>query len=885
MGTARQDFERFVRWLHAPDRGAPEDALRFANLVLADFDAVAATAHQRNKRSERLAEMARARLSDTSAAFPEIPEEPEPGAWPWVRLHRLTLGPFRGFRQPQDFDLSRRVVLWYGPNGSGKSSLCEALEYALRGSVEEAESKRLAEQDYLQNIHARRFDRPALTALDADGQQVDVVPDENAFRFFFVENNRIDNFARIAATPRAKRSALVATLFGMDQFNEFVSRFNDSMEAVLTLGNRFQILLAARHQALAEDERTIAGEANQLTAIDDTASAYAAGINKDLTFEELKALIGNPEHPGRLQELDARLAAIPPALTGLNRDRLAGLYRSADTGKQQLTEAKAELDARRSQVSFRALFTAVQALQAEDPGHCPACLTPINQVARNPFERAETGLGDLAALAGLEARHQQVGRELNDACRMLHAELQKLRTFVEVQEQRGSAVFEYLANLPEDETATDWWTGVYADEAQRGAVPSLEQLLEACDLASAQDAQTQSVIDARQADVDERRRLNDARVWAATYEAGRAAIVESVAQAKARVEKWQADNAELIRDAEVERQGNEQDRPIQVAYSRFYGLLNQFLEQLPGLLMADLNAETMALYNEFNESDRDEDKLADLRLPLTGDDAIEIAFRGDAGRRLNALKALSEGHIRCLGLAILLAKAKSINAPLIIFDDAINAIDHDHRSGIRAAIFESDRFRDTQLLVTCHSPEFIKDIENHLPAARRNDCKQYVLLHHNGNHQPRVRPDVGSLNYLVRARASLDRFDPRDALSFARKSLEMLTQKAWKWLESHGVGDISVLMDGPGREPQLRGLCEALRKRLTAAQFFVHPSKQPLLDSLNRVLGIPEQNLVWLLLNKGTHEEPDRDDFDLQHVRTVLDVLEAIDQLELRPNR
>jgi hypothetical protein len=92
-------------------------------------------------------------------------------------------------------------------------------------------------------------------------------------------------------------------------------------------------------------------------------------------------------------------------------------------------------------------------------------------------------------------------------------------------------------------------------------------------------------------------------------------------------------------------------------------------------------------------------------------------------------------------------------------------------------------------------------------------------------------------------------------------------------------------MDGPGREPQLRGLCEALRKRLTAAQFFVHPSKQPLLDSLNRVLGIPEQNLVWLLLNKGTHEEPDRDDFDLQHVRTVLDVLEAIDQLELRPNR
>jgi hypothetical protein len=66
---------------------------------------------------------------------------------------------------------------------------------------------------------------------------------------------------------------------------------------------------------------------------------------------------------------------------------------------------------------------------------------------------------------------------------------------------------------------------------------------------------------------------------------------------------------------------------------------------------------------------------------------------------------------------------------------------------------------------------------------------------------------------------------------------------------------------------------------------FAHPSKQPLLDSLNTILGIPEQTLVWTLLNKGAHEEPNRDDFDLQHVETVLRVLEAIDRLELRPER
>jgi hypothetical protein len=303
------------------------------------------------------------------------------------------------------------------------------------------------------------------------------------------------------------------------------------------------------------------------------------------------------------------------------------------------------------------------------------------------------------------------------------------------------------------------------------------------------------------------------------------------------------------------------------------------------MLMADLNTTTIELYNEFNHADRDEDKLAELRLPLTGEGMIEVALRSNPGWRVNALVVLSEGHIRCLGLAILLAKAQSVRAPVIIFDDAINAIDHDHRSGIRAAIFESDRFRETQIIVTCHSPEFIKDVENHLPRELRNNCQQYVLLHHEGNHQPRVNPDVGSANYLTRARQALNRFDPRDALSFARKALEMLTNKSWKWLESHRVGDIAVKIEGPGKEPQLRTLCESLRVKLARTPTFTHASRQPLHDNLNTILGIPEQTLVWTLLNKGAHEEADRDDFDMQHVETVLRVLENIDRLELRPGR
>lgn len=58
-----------------------------------------------------------------------------------------------------------------------------------------------------------------------------------------------------------------------------------------------------------------------------------------------------------------------------------------------------------------------------------------------------------------------------------------------------------------------------------------------------------------------------------------------------------------------------------------------------------------------------------------------------------------------------------------------------------------------------------------------------------------------------------------------------------------------------------------------------------LLTSYGRILGIPVNNLVWTYLNKGTHEEADRDDFDGEHVNSVVQTLEELDRLDLRAGR
>ncbi len=400
-----------------------------------------------------------------------------------------------------------------------------------------------------------------------------------------------------------------------------------------------------------------------------------------------------------------------------------------------------------------------------------------------------------------------------------------------------------------------------------------------------QDARSLLAHQERQRNITERDRPNAFQLSVQTQDLKRQHLVDSVAAAKGRIAAFDEDNATLIRDVAQEARDIERDAPIKTAYDRFLSLLRTYRDELPGTLMAGLNDAAMNFYNEFNRNDLEPDKIAALHLPLTGEQKIEISFRGNPGVRVDALHILSEGHIRCLGLAILLAKAQSIQSPLIVFDDAINAIDHDHRSGIRETIFESDHFAQTQLIVTCHSNEFIKDIQQHLPAHSRDDCKVYLFRNHIGDYRPRVTGNVPSKNYVVKARSSKDALDNRESLASCRQGLEMLSEKVWRWLVSHDLGVLNLQLAGVGAEPGLRNLCEALRKRLEGATTFNHANKPVLLEAYGRILGIPAANLVWTYLNKGTHEEANRDDFDATLVETVVQTLETLDDLDLRVGR
>ncbi|TKE86085.1 hypothetical protein FCV53_24695 [Vibrio sp. F12] len=888
MASSERDFEQFVRWLHQPEKNTPSNVRKLANLALNNFDELSQTTRHRSNRSIYLVELMRGALEATEDNEPAIAVENEENEWSWAKLNHLTLGPFRGFRTPEPFDLSKQITLFYGPNGSGKTSLCEGLEYALLGEVEEAGSKRITANTYLKNVIENRFEAPQLTAINHGGEQVNVVSNPESYRFCFVERNRIDSFSRMAARPNGQRAELIATLFGMDQFSDFVSHFNESIDGQLVLNNEHQTALNARRAALIDDQTAVENETASLANLANEEQALALTYSDETTYESLKRLIGSEGEPGRIHELNDLIESIPPRQIGLTLSSVSRTLESVQTLSDSLNEITSALHTMSDQVSYKALYNSVLELQEVTGDRCPACNTPLigeSSVRENPFEKATNGLAQLRELTVLQEQKQEKQMALERASRTLRSLLSTVLSFLDDESEDFAPLKQYLELLPDEPTGI-WWLDIYpATEEARLGNYLLIQLYNIVELISLQDEQSQQAAQQRQIHIEERQALIQYQLRVQAQDLKRQQYLDDLQAAKRRIEEFDGANAELIALSEQERANIERDNPYKTCYDQFLEALKSYRSGLPAQLMEGLNEATMELYNSFNRSDREEDKLASLHLPLNGNGKIEICFRGNPENSVDALHVLSEGHIRCLGLAILLAKAKSIGCPVIVFDDAINAIDHDHRGGIRETIFESDNFADHQLIVTCHSNEFIKDIQQHLPVQRRNDCAVYVLRHHNGNYQPRVIGNIPSANYIAKARAAKDILNDRDALSASRQALEMISEKVWRWLGSHGHGVLKLMIVGAGAEPSLRDLCNAICKNLREARTFEHPNKEPLIEAYRHILGIPENNLVWTYLNKGTHEEADRDDFDGEQVETVVQTLEIIDQLDLRPRR
>jgi len=295
---------------------------------------------------------------------------------------------------------------------------------------------------------------------------------------------------------------------------------------------------------------------------------------------------------------------------------------------------------------------------------------------------------------------------------------------------------------------------------------------------------------------------------------------------------------------------------------------------LPLALAADLNEKTLNFYNEINKNDHPSDRLKSLKLPTAAGERIEIEFEN--GDRCDALQVLSEGHIRCLGLAILLAKITRDRLPFLIFDDVVNSIDDEHRSAIIDLILNPEEVGKRQLIVTTHGEDFVKRLENAVPMKRYEEMVTRIdFLVPFAAKKITVKLD-SPRHYLAVAARSYEEGRIRDSLSYIRKAFEEELNRLWKKIANRKLAvQISVGMRGPG-DPDLMSIASGLHQFLCRKDVTVFQEAVP---HLGEMLGYGEKHKIeWSNLNKGTHEEDRGEEFDAVIVRRMLETVIKLDE-------
>lgn len=874
MSKSLSEFKRFLT-KSAATMSAYEK--RLANLMLDGIAEIAASGTAAGRRGKVLAKLI---VEKGDAASSELKVEVDvahANENEIVRLNRVTVEHFRGFSEKQTFEFKNTYTFVYGPNGTGKSSLCEALEFGLLGSIHEADSKRIPIGDYIRNAISKKSGKPLLYGDTSKAKDVAVNADPGSFEFCFIEKNRIDGFARVAANTPSAQQARLAALFGLEEFNAFATQFNENIDSYLDCFGKKGKELADRAKGIVGHKAILEGLPANAKDAKTRGAAVLAKYPECKTLAEIKTALAGPEGNGGRQKANnteiGRLQNLKPApdsgTDGVSTDaeKLLGLIKEKG-------EAEALLNQYKDQLSLRDLYGAILSNRGKFENVCPACASELYRdgdlaVPVDPYGHAEEKLKQFDAALKAEGRINEVRIALNLGWRDLQVKVAKLPA---VAAAVGFPRASEIGTFCDEASDAKEWAGI---ELFLKAVPARSELLGALKdaVAAFNEAIEKSKAAIKKLEDENLSIAKDLEeiVAIATLVA---ASAKSEVEAKEAIEKFNQENEALIKEAEAEKPGVARNLGYSLAYVSFRKKLLDYNAALPISLAADLNEKTLKFYNDINKNDHPSDRLKSLALPTAVGEKIGIEYEN--GEKCDALQVLSEGHIRCLGLAILLAKITRDNLPFLIFDDVVNSIDDEHRGAIIDLILNPEEVGKRQLIVTTHGEDFVKRLENAIPMSKYKDTVTRIdFLVPFSAKKITVKLD-SPRHYLTVALQSYEEGRMRDSLSYVRKSFEELLNRLWKKIANKKLSaQISVGMRGPG-SPDLMSLATGLHQFLEKKDVTVF---QEALPYLAEILGQGDKNKIeWNYLNKGTHEEDQAEEFDATVVRHMLETVMKLDE-------
>lgn len=521
-------------------------------------------------------------------------------------------------------------------------------------------------------------------------------------------------------------------------------------------------------------------------------------------------------------------------------------------------------------VKVSKLYALVNDLENLFVDRCPVCETPINgteyKTFLNPYENAREKLKEFESIAEIEQKKEKLQQSIIDDYEILIADVKLIN---ELANEFGVNLYICFTQIAEAKKKNEFKSFIHLFSEMANEVinkrNTIEELINTVNLENEKIISTNSSLNVF---IDEKKALEEIANKIISIKTREKDYNDSIKKGNDAIRAFNKQNEQLLKEVEEERKQIEENRRYLEAYNVFLTKLKNYKEQLPISIVKNLNEYTRDFYNAINRDDKDFDLLERVELPTKPGDIIKIYFKDAPNKAENALHVLSEGHIKCLGLSILLAKNVSNHVPVIIFDDVINAIDDDHRGGIRELLFTNENINQKQVIITSHAEEFVKDLDNHFTQKDYQSLVNKITLMR--PNKQNIEYFQSSSHYLKKANEAMERSEKREVLRFCRSALENITDNLWnKIVKSYNIC-ITVQMRKPEGPPDLMSKVSGLRKSIEK------DIKDTRLENIITLYKYFEgletnSNRVWTYLNKGVHDETDRQEFDTLIVKNVLD--------------
>lgn len=673
-------------------------------------------------------------------------------------------------------DMNPNKNIFFAPNGGGKTSLCESIEYKLTGSIKEAIRRGVALKDYI-----RRDDqKECINVKFANEEFIRDKFNETDNMFFhkcFIEKNRLHEFALLGSKDTGtKEKDVIAAILGLQELDDLVTSFVLPASFKLAILKKYKVaheidqLDKSNQNFLIQKEMLEKQIDNEKEKITKLLENKPEDITQDLLEDKLKLLVGQEEMLKlELKELSQRnLVAIEPDTLRRTESIINNNLKRFDFLQSQYNELI-------TKVNYEKFYNILISLEGIDSlENCPACGTPIEQVKTHPFEYAKKEIENLKEISLLQLKLKRIKNRIKnkfyDYCVAFIRSYKENFKVLSRDEYNFDEEINQLRNILTKNKKEDMEIE-FVINAMLKFREKNELIFSFVNLVKAQheNQDINSLINTLQEKITS---INN--------------DIDTIKNTRTNINRDQNNLESLIKenssygtksalfkaDLVSENKYNDFVQSIEDAYKEFIGDLQQFKVEIQSQQINDLGQSVTNYYQSINKEDDDSEYITNVDFVLEGI-SYKINVTLKDGNVRNAYSCLSEGHLRSLGLSILLAVAEKSNVPFIIFDDVVNAIDSDHRANIIELLFMNEFLKKTQQLITTHDRLFWERYCNtYSQRVNKKDVdKMSFVITYTNKGSVVVQHNVG---FEEKIQNALESFDIRQALVYCRIWFETL---------------------------------------------------------------------------------------------------------------